>query len=229
MLRLRTMLTCVVILSLASPSVLALLEEGTSFEDRHVGADFPVGWTEFRLDGPFSPQVRMVYPAMFDGEDKDMAGNGPFSWLVFIGDSGESIDSYTLLTDELVKRGFIVVVTQPMSDETDIEETLDLLTTLVEIMNQQNQTNLHVMGSAGNIDLDHWGISGHGLGAAAAYLAYPYWDFSTVSEGVHPPRGLFGLGLNLEGVGEGFSWEEIHPQTPQCQTPVSSSREPWMR
>ncbi len=47
MLRLRTMLTCVVILSLASPSVLALLEEETSFEDRHVGADFPVGWTDF--------------------------------------------------------------------------------------------------------------------------------------------------------------------------------------
>ncbi len=214
MLRLRTMLTCVVILSLSSPSVLALLEENTSFEDRHVGADFPVGWTEFRLDGPFSPQVRMVYPAMFDGEDKDMAGNGPFSWLVFIGDSGESIDSYTLLTEELTKRGFIVVVTQPMSDETDIEETLDLLTTLVEIMHEQNQTNLHVMGTAGNIDFDHWAIAGHGLGAAAAYLAYPYWDFSTVSEGVHPPRGLFGLGLNLEGVGEGFSWEQVAPPNP---------------
>ena len=217
MLRLRTMLTCVVVLSLASPSVMALLEESTSFEDRHVGADFPVGWTEFRLDGPFSPQVRMVYPAMFNGEDKDMAGNGPFSWLVFIGDSGESIDSYTLLTEELVKRGFIVVVTQPMSDETDIEETLDLLTTLVEIMDEQNQTNLHVMGSANNIDFDHWGVAGHGLGAAAAYLAYPFWDLSAVSEGVHPPRGLFGLGLNLEGVGEGFAWEQVaspNPPTP---------------
>ena len=142
MLRLRTLLTCAVVLSLASPSVMALLEEDTAFEESHAGVDFPVGWTEFRIDGPFSPQVRMVYPAMFDGEDKDMAGNGPFSWLVFVGDEGESIDSYTLLTDELVKRGFIVVVTQPLSDETDVEEALDLFTDIVEIMQQQNQTNL---------------------------------------------------------------------------------------
>ena len=140
MLRLRTLLTCVVVLSLASPSVLALLEEGTSFEASHEGVDFPVGWTEFRLGGPFSPEVRMVYPAMFEGEDKEMAGNGPFSWLVFIGDSGESIDSYTLLTDELVKRGFIVIVTQPVSDETDVEETLGLLVDLADEMQEQNQT-----------------------------------------------------------------------------------------
>ena len=217
MLRLRTLLTCVVVLSLASPSVLALLEEGTSFEASHEGVDFPVGWTEFRLGGPFSPEVRMVYPAMFEGEDKEMAGNGPFSWLVFIGDSGESIDSYTLLTDELVKRGFIVIVTQPVSDETDVEETLGLLVDLADEMQEQNQTNRHVLGSTGNIDLDHWAVSGHGLGATAAYLAYPFWDLSTRSDTFHPPRGLFGLGLNLESLDQGFSWSDIaspNPPTP---------------
>ena len=217
MLRPHTMLTFVVILSLASPALGAILEEDASFEESHAGVDFPVGWTEFRLDGPFSPEVRMVYPAMFEGEDKDMAGNGPFSWLVFIGDSGESIDSYTLLTDELVKRGFIVVVTQPVSDETDVEETLDLLTTLVEIMQQQNQTNLHVLGSADNIDVDHWAVSGHGLGAAAAYLAYPFWGLSPGSETAHPPRGLFGLGLNLESLEEDFAWSQV--STPHLPTP----------
>ena len=217
MIRLRTLLTCVVVLSLASPSVLALLEEGTSFEGSHEGVDFPVGWTEFRLGGPFSPEVRMVYPAMFEGEDKEMAGNGPFSWLVFIGDSGESIDSYTLLTDELVKRGFIVIVTQPVSDETDVEETLGLLVDLADEMEEQNQTNQHVLGSTGNIDLDHWAVSGHGLGATAAYLAYPFWDLSTRSDTFHPPRGLFGLGLNLESLDQGFSWSDIaspNPPTP---------------
>ena len=217
MLRLRTLLTCVVVLSLASPSVLALLEEGTSFEASHEGVDFPVGWTEFRLGGPFSPEVRMVYPAMFEGEDKEMAGNGPFSWLVFIGDSGESIDSYTLLTDELVKRGFIVIVTQPVSDETDVEETLELLADLADEMEEQNQTNRHVLGSTGNIDLDHWAVSGHGLGATAAYLAYPFWDLSTRSDTFHPPRGLFGLGLNLESLNQGFSWSDI--ATPNPPTP----------
>ena len=217
MLRLRTLLTCAVVLTLASPSAMALLEEDTGFEESHAGVDFPVGWTEFRMDGPFSPQVRMVYPAMFDGEDKDMAGNGPFSWLVFVGDEGESIDSYTLLTDELVKRGFIVVVTQPLSDETDVEEALDLFTDIVEIMQQQNQTNLHVLGSVGNIDLDHWAVAGHGLGAAGAYLAYPFWDLSARSDTVHPPRGLFGLGLNLENVDEEFAWSDV--STPHLPTP----------
>ena len=214
MLRLRVLLTCAVVLSLASPSVMALLEEDTAFENSHNGVDFPVGWTEFRLDGPFSPQVRMNYPAMFDGEDKDMAGNGPFSWLVFIGDEGESIDSYTLLTDELVKRGFIVVVTRPVSDETDVEETLDLLTDIVEVMQQQNQTNLHVLGSVNNIDLDHWAIAGHGLGATAAYVAYPFWDLSARSQTVQPPRGLVGLGLDFENLDEGFTWSDVSSPNP---------------
>ena len=208
---LRSLLVCLVVLSFTSPSVLALLEEDTEFEERHDGVDFPVGWTEFRLDGTFSPQVRMVYPAMFAGENKDMAGNGPFSWLVFIGDSGESIDSYTLFTDELAKRGYIVVVTQPVSDETDVEETLGLLTDIDEVMTQQNQTNLHVMGSASNIDVEHWGVSGHGKGAAAAYLAYPFWNLSERSSTAQPPRGLFGLGLDLEDLDEDFAWEDVAP------------------
>ena len=170
----------------------------TDFEERHDGVDFPVGWTEFRLDGTFSPQVRMVYPAMFAGEDKDMAGNGPFSWLVFIGDSGESIDSYTLFTDELAKRGYIVVVTQPVSDETDVENTLGLLADIGDVMTQQNQTNLHVMGSASNIDLEHWGVSGHGKGAAASYLAYPFWNLSERSSTTHPREGCLVWGWILK-------------------------------
>ena len=43
----------------------------------------------------------MVYPVMFAGEDKDMAGNGPFPWLVFVGDSGEGLDDYDVWSDEL--------------------------------------------------------------------------------------------------------------------------------
>ncbi|MBL6886791.1 MAG: hypothetical protein ISR24_05205, partial [Candidatus Poseidonia sp.] len=96
------------------PNAMALMDEDQHFQPKHEGVDFPVGWTDFNLDGPFSPQVRMVYPAMVDGEDKDMAGNGPFSWLVFIGDSGESIDDYMLLTEPFAQRGFIVIVATPI-------------------------------------------------------------------------------------------------------------------
>ena len=39
-----------------------------------------------------------------------------------------------------------------MSDETDIEATLERLVDVMLIMEQQNQSNIHVLGSAGNID-----------------------------------------------------------------------------
>ena len=191
------------------PNAMALMDEDQHFQPKHEGVDFPVGWTDFNLDGPFSPQVRMVYPAMVDGEDKDMAGNGPFSWLVFIGDSGESIDDYMLLTEPFAQRGFIVIVATPINDETDVEETLERLTDITEIMVQQNQTNVHVLGSAGNIDLAHWGIGGHGKGAAAAYGAYPLWELSPRSGDVQPPRALFGVGLDLTDFPENFDWNQL--------------------
>ena len=142
----------------------AVLPEGTSFGDPHTGPDFPVGWEEFRLDGPFSQEVRMIYPAMEAGEGAEMAGNGPFPWVLFIGDSGEGIGDYMLLTDRLVNRGFIVMVTTAFQDETNLEQVAGRITDAVDVMIQQNQTNPHVLGSAGNIDLDHWGLAGHGKG-----------------------------------------------------------------
>ncbi len=216
---LHAFLVCLAVLSLSAPSAMGLLEEDASFEESHAGVDFPVGWTEFNLGGVFSPQVRMVYPAMFDGEDKDMAGNGPFSWLIFIGDSGESVDSYTLFTEELAKRGFIVVVTQPLSDETDVEETLERFTDIHAAMVQQNQSNVHVLGTVGNIDVSHWGVSGHGKGAAAAYLAFPFWNQTSLASAEQPPRGLFGLGLDLEDLDEDFEWSDVAtPEFPQPNT-----------
>ena len=56
--RLHFALVGLIVLSLWAPSGLALLEEETSFEPSHQGTDFPIGWTEFNLGGPFSPEVR---------------------------------------------------------------------------------------------------------------------------------------------------------------------------
>ena len=138
---------------LLAPVVSSAQPENTDFQPSHQGVDFPVGWTEFNLNGPFSPQVRMVYPAMFDGEDKEMAGNGPFPWAVLIGDSGEAIDGYMMLVEQIVQRGYIVVVSQPMSDERDIENTLDFLDAVMGHMAYQNQSNAYVAGTATNICL----------------------------------------------------------------------------
>lgn len=193
-------------LLLCSCPVVAVLSEGTAFEDAHEGPDFPVGWEEFRLDGPFSQEVRMIYPAMEAGDGAEMAGNGPFPWLLFVGDSGEAIDDYMLLSERLVKRGFIIMVTTPFQDETDLEQVTERITDAVDVMIQQNQTNPHVLGTAGNIDLEHWALAGHGKGATAAYLAFPYWDESVHAEVVHPPRGVVGLGMDLSDLDEDFSW-----------------------
>ena len=68
-----TVLSFSLVLLFLAPSAMGVLEETTAFEESHEGVDFPVGWTEFNLGGFFSPEVRMVYPAMFDGEDKDLS------------------------------------------------------------------------------------------------------------------------------------------------------------
>lgn len=191
------------------PSVLAEPSENTDFQPTHEGVDFPVGWTEFNLDGPFSPQVRMTYPAMQAGEDEEMAGNGPFPWVLMIGDSGEANDGYTLLTEPLVKRGYVVVVSQPVSDETDVEATLELFDTVMTHMAFQNASNAYVMGSASNLDVEHWGLLGHGKGAAAAYLAFPFWGLAEQSASHQPPRGLVAYGLDLGELSPAFSWPSI--------------------
>ena len=194
------------------------MEENTDFQPPHEGVDFPVGWTEFNLNGPFSPEVRMVYPAMVNGEDKDMAGNGPFPWVVLIGDSGEAIDGYMLLVEPIVQRGYIVVVSQPLADETDVENTIDVLDIIMSHMEYQNQTNAYVMGSASNIDVEHWGLLGHGKGATAAYLAFPFWDLSTHATDHQPPRALVGMAMDFEDLDEDFVWEDI-AMNPVFSTP----------
>lgn len=194
---------------LLAPLAMAEPAEDTAFQPVHEGTDFPVGWTEFNLNGAFSPQVRMIYPAMQHGEDQNMAGNGPFPWALLIGDSGEAIDGYMMLTEPLVQRGFIVVVSQPVQDETDIEGTLDLLDVVMTHMAYQNGSNAYVAGSASNIDVEHWALMGHGKGAAAAYLAFPYWSLADQSASHQPPRGLVGYGLDLEELSPAFSWQSI--------------------
>ena len=50
-------------------------DESKEFKNQHTGIDFPVGFADLSADGK---SVRVVYPAMYEGEDEPMAGNGPF-------------------------------------------------------------------------------------------------------------------------------------------------------
>ena len=185
--------------------------ESQEFRNKHTGVDFPVGYADLNSDS--ETEVRVIYPAMEDGENTAMAGNGPFPFTVYFGDEGEEIDDYGIISSEIVKRGTIVVVTDGFDSEdtTDVVSSLDFLESILILMYQINSTN-NIIGSAfGNIDMDHWGVSGHGTGAAIAYTVYPFWPESVYSDYFQPPRSLFGLGIDFAGWGEGDGWQDIKP------------------
>ncbi len=211
-------LVAAMLLALCSPLVVADTED-TGYIPRHTGVDFPVGWADIDTN-PFNPannvQFRMVYPAMEDGEGAEMAGNGPFPWVAFFGDDGESNQGYMMLTEGLAKRGIIVLVCGALTDASNIEGNGNVLSVMREKMSQSNNSGSHVLGSYGNIALNHWGIAGHGTGGAAAYLLHPFYTAPAVSH--QPPRAVFALGADFEDVPEDFEWSD-GPQEATFSTP----------
>ena len=193
------------------PLATALPAEDQNFQEKHTSTDFPVGFTDANLDS--GKEVRVIYPAMQDGENSDMAGNGPFPWLVFFGDEGEVQDDYMILASKIVERGFIMVITLGVEVENsqNVESNMEILVSITELMNDSNNSNSIITGSFANIDMSHWSISGHGTGAAQALSLYPFWNNTDVSETYQPPRGIFGLGADFSGWATGDAWENLAP------------------
>tara|TARA_B110000483_G_C18203862_1_gene546606 strand:- start:2998 stop:5847 length:2850 start_codon:yes stop_codon:yes gene_type:complete len=215
----RKQLVCLfVFIGFILPSFAAVVSAQHASEDQnytlpHTGTDFPVGWEDIAY-GSFPPnQLRLLYPAMSDGESTEMAGNGPFPHLQFFIDSGESSDSYMDFTTRLVERGFIVAIHGESYDSTDFNEIIEQTVNVHERLEELNNSSTGpVLGSYGQFDLTHWGFGGHGFGAAGAYGAYPYWMNSTLHDSVQPPRALFGLGIDFEDW-NGQHWNELAPST----------------
>ena len=189
----------ILIISTLFPLVTAsLLQEDDDFQPIHQGIDYPVGWSEINLGfGPNSQSFEMIYPAMAGGSDDEMAGNGPFPWVLFFGSSGESIDGYMELTNEIAKRGYIVLVSQEMSDSNDLSEGLEIAETALQLMNDTNNSHSIILGGFGNIDVNHWALAGHGVGAMAATSLYPYWLASDEGNTTHGPSGIFAVGADF--------------------------------
>ena len=165
-------LVLILTLSLASPVVSALDKESTHYEQSHQGADFPVGWNDYSSGGPF-PQWhydwRMAYPAMNGGEGDEMAGNGPFPYVVFFGSDGESVDGYNGIANRLVQRGYIVLVTEDVSNFDDYPKILSHLYDLHLHMQYLTSPTPVVMGTGGNIQWTNWVLGGQGFGGASAF------------------------------------------------------------
>ena len=85
--------------------VQAFPEEDSNFQSPHSGPDFPVGWIDFSVNqqGPPGQDHRLVYPAMVSGEDSEVAGNGPFPWMVLIVDENETPENYMLLCSRIAQ------------------------------------------------------------------------------------------------------------------------------
>ena len=196
--------------TIALSPVTAHPAESQNFKNQHTGNDFPVGFADLDADGK---PVRVVYPAMNSGEAEPMAGNGPFPFTVFFGDEGEVSDDYGILASEIVKRGTIVVVTNGFDSDTttNVENSMLLLESIVNLMNQTNNSNSLIAAAYGNVDMHHWGVSGHGTGAAVAYSVFPFWSESGLSVEIQPPRSLFGLGIDFSDWSGGNGWENVKP------------------
>ena len=214
MIELRTNALVIIGILLASLVVInpssAHPEESQDFKNQHTGVDFPIGYID--LDAG-EDSVRVYYPAMDEGEDEAMAGNGPFPFTVFFGDDGEVSNDYGIIAAEIVKRGTIVVVTDGFDEgaTTKVEDSMSGLESIVSLMNQSNSSNNIIPAGFGNIDMHHWGVGGHGTGAAVAYSVFPFWPESQLSNTIQPPRSLYGLGIDFTGWSSGDGWQNIKP------------------
>jgi len=74
-----------------------------------------------------------------------------------------------------------------------------------------NSSSDPILGSFGQFDLSHWGVGGHGVGAAGAYGVYPYWVDEGRTEMIQPPRAVFGLGVDFSDW-NGQHWDDLAPQ-----------------
>ena len=211
-----------VLLGLMLPSLTGLVSanhpaEDQSFTTPHSGVDFPVGWEDlayFTGSGFTTVQrdFRLLYPAMTSGEGADMAGNGPFPNVQFLIDTGESSSSYMDFASRLVQRGFMVAVHDDVLDSTNFPTILQHVTGVQSELEQLNNTSSSsIAGTFGQFDLNHWGVGGHGVGAAAAYGVYPYWLNSTLAGQVQPPRAVFGLGADFEDWDDEH-WDDLAPE-----------------
>jgi len=213
-------LSMLIISSLIPLVSASLLPEDDNFEPSHEGIDFPIGWSDISIGfGPNSQGFEMIYPAMIGGSDDEMAGNGPFPWVLFFGSDGEAKDGYMDLTSEIVKRGYIVLVTQEMQDSNDLSEGLEIAQTAFEVMNDTNNSHTIILGGFGNVDVNHWALAGHGVGAMTATSLYPNCLASDNGDTTHGPSGLFAVGADFSswnqqyGTFSTMDWQAPAPNT----------------
>ncbi len=159
------------VLILLLPSVLA-----EQFPIQNQNSGF-IGW---QIDSNEKiGEYRLSYPSVSDGEEINMAQNGPFAIVVFYADDGEDIDQYVWLQDGLSKWGYITLVVEEQTEWNAIE---------YQLTGWNNGSLPSVPDAQSMFALNYISLGGHGTGAHTAA--------EIVKSGDYEIDGLFGLGLD---------------------------------
>ena len=121
-------------------------------------------------------EFRLSYPSISDGEETNMAQNGPFAVVVFYCDENEGFEQYEWFQDETSLWGYITLVVE---DETSFEAVEFTL------RGWNNGSITTVPGGQNMFALDHIALGGHGTGA--------HYAAETVKSTDYQVNGLFGL------------------------------------
>ena len=184
-------------------------EESSNFTTPVSADRFSPGWKDSRYVDSDNEQkdIRLYYPSAQPGEDEPIdCAWAPYPWLAFHADDGEGFDDYSWLGEGLAKAGYFVVI---IGDERGGDEAYQGILDHVQLIesigfiNLTGNPNRGPAGAQGCIDMDHWGVSGHGRGAGLAMAVSSYWG-AVFNSGQYepPPRALFGVGLDIDDIGE---------------------------
>ncbi|MBT5592552.1 MAG: Ig-like domain-containing protein [Euryarchaeota archaeon] len=200
----RSLVLCGLLVLATFSGVQAFPEEDSNFQPPHSGPDFPVGYIDFSVNqqGPPGQDHRLVYPAMVAGEDSEVAGNGPFPWMVLIVDENESPGNYMLLCSRIAQAGTMVYIPSWPTNLESMEDFVSQLEEIQEWIHNANQSNEAVLGMFGSVDESHWGLIGHGVGADLATNGYINWLSTATNQTAQPPRAIVGLALEVDEVNE---------------------------
>ncbi|MDP6098943.1 MAG: hypothetical protein QF566_02065, partial [Candidatus Thalassarchaeaceae archaeon] len=185
----------------------------------------PVGYERFSpgwMDSSYSDSkgdqidVRFYYPSTNGGENVPLDCSwAPYPWIAFHGDGGEGFDDYSWIGEELSKAGYFVVIIGEERAGNEIYRTISDHSELIGTIGYINLTGDTTRGPAGAqgcIDMDHWGVAGHGLGAGLATVVSSYWGAVFTTGQFQPPRALFGFGLDSDDIGTEINAIEMaHP------------------
>lgn len=176
-------------------------EENSIFSQVYDSQTFNTGKLNLNIDksvGINKWQGMMTYPAENQsGQAVDFNISGaPFPVLVYWVDDDEDLDNYEWIT-ELANSGYVVIVA-PTWDNMEEEELLADMAILISQLAEYNTNgSTSVNNLIGALDLEHWGVAGHGTGAMSAALVNALWTSQSSTVNLPPPRALFALGIDI--------------------------------